>query len=205
MGKLFNTHKLTRHLSLPLHQTWVIVYWNWFKQVWWSFSSVMAWETHNTRWCVSHHASPVEEGAFHLSHGAWWFRRKSFVTNILISVQNGWQVDGGFRIQIYNHLYYVSYTETRHLPAFEDHIVVGTLDDKSYDISRWSPLARVGGKDSKLLKTNTEFALEPKWLRAILVSASSQRFEGVYVIQESTESIKEVIQINSSMILNFSL
>ena len=61
------------------------------------------------------------------------------------------------------------------------------------------------GKDNKLLKTNTEFALEPKWLRAILVSANSQRFEGVSVIRESTESNKEGIQIKSSLILNFSL
>jgi len=55
------------------------------------------------------------------------------------------------------------------------------------------------------MKTHTEFALEPKWLRAILVSANKQRFEGVYVIRESTESNKEVVQINTSLILNFSL
>ena len=61
------------------------------------------------------------------------------------------------------------------------------------------------GKTVILLKTHTEFALEPKWLRAILVSANSQKFEGVYVIRESTESNKEGIQIKSSLILNFSL
>ena len=51
------------------------------------------------------------------------------------------------------HLYDVLYTESRkrHLPAFEDPFVVTTLD-KSYDISRWSPLAQVGGKDSNTIE-----------------------------------------------------